>query len=133
MSPRSSAQGGMKMAMGSSRDYGGERSAVFRLPLLPGCEFHQPQVLLGELHEHQSSELLLRAEIQKPQEVLRSATEINAKIIGLPDKLGTVRAGAYADLIALKGDPLRDLGLLQDQGAHLDLIMKAGVVVKRAL
>jgi len=89
--------------------------------------------LLGELHEHQSRELLLRAKVQKPHEVLRSATEVNALILGLPDKLGAIRAGAYADLIALKGDPMRDLGLLQDQGAHLDLIMKAGAVVKRAL
>jgi len=89
--------------------------------------------LLGELHEHQSEELLLRARIQKPHEVLRAATEINAEILGLSGKLGAIRPGAYADLIAVKGDPLRDLGLLQDQGAHLDLIMKAGAVVKRAL
>jgi imidazolonepropionase-like amidohydrolase len=89
--------------------------------------------LLGELHEHQSEELLLRARVQKPHEVLRAATEINAGILGLSGKLGAIRSGAYADLIAVKGDPLRDLGLLQDQGAHLDLIMKAGAVVKRAL
>jgi imidazolonepropionase-like amidohydrolase len=89
--------------------------------------------LLGDLHEYQSEELLLRARVQKPHEVLRAATEINAEILGLSGKLGAVRPGAYADLIAVKGDPLRDLGLLQDQGAHLDLIMKAGAVVKRAL
>jgi imidazolonepropionase-like amidohydrolase len=89
--------------------------------------------LLGELHEHQSEEFLLRARVQKPHEILRAATEINAGILGLSGKLGAIRPGAYADLIAVKGDPLRDLGLLQDQGAHLDLIKKAGAVVKRAV
>lgn len=87
--------------------------------------------LLGELHEHQSSEFLLRAQVQKPHEVLRAATEVNAQILGLSGKLGCIRAGAFADLIAVRGNPMQDLGLLQDQGAHLDLIMKAGVIVKR--
>ena len=58
---------------------------------------------------------------------------MNAAILGLAGKLGAIRPGAYADLIAVNGDPTRDLGLLQDQGAHLDLIVKAGSVVKRAM
>lgn len=98
-----------------------------------GVEIGLGTDLLGELHEHQSGELLLRAQVQKPYEVLRSATEVNAAILGLSGKLGTIQPGAYADLIAINGDPTRDLGLLQDQGAHLDLIVKAGSVVKRSI
>lgn len=89
--------------------------------------------LLGELHDHQSRELQLRAQVQRPHEVLRAATEVNAEIVGMSGKLGAIAPGAYADLLALRGDPLNDLGLLQDQGAHLDLIMKAGAFVKREL
>ena len=37
------------------------------------------------------------------------------------------------DLIAVDGDPIADLGLLQDQGAHLPLIMKGGRIFKNTL
>ena len=48
-------------------------------------------------------------------------------------RLGVVAPGAHADLIAVDGNPLEDLGLLQDQGAHLPLIMKEGRIMKDAL
>jgi imidazolonepropionase-like amidohydrolase len=41
--------------------------------------------------------------------------------------------GAYADLLIVDGDPYRDLGVFQDQGAHLPAIMKAGRFVKNDL
>ena len=41
-------------------------------------------------------------------------------------KLGTLRPGAYADLLVLDGDPLQDLAVFQDQGAHIAAIMKGG-------
>ena len=41
--------------------------------------------------------------------------------------------GAFADLLVVDGDPLADLGLLQDQGAHIPAIVKGGVFVKNAL
>ena len=40
--------------------------------------------------------------------------------------LGVIAPGAYADLLLVDGDPLRDLKLFQDQGAHLVAIMKGG-------
>ena len=42
-------------------------------------------------------------------------------------------ARAYADLIAVDGDPLRDLTLLGGQGKHMPLIMKAGALVKNVI
>ena len=42
-------------------------------------------------------------------EVLESATRINADIIGLGDKIGTIKAGKLADLAVIDGDPLSDL------------------------
>ena len=48
-------------------------------------------------------------------------------------KLGVIAPGAFADLVAVDGNPLEDLGLLQEQGKHLPLIMKAGRVVKNTL
>jgi imidazolonepropionase-like amidohydrolase len=86
--------------------------------------------LLGDMHSHQSDELTLRARLQSPLEVLRSATLINAEILGESGRLGVIKPGAIADLIAVNGDPLADLTLLQHQGRHLDLIIKDGDIHK---
>jgi imidazolonepropionase-like amidohydrolase len=89
--------------------------------------------LLGEFHAYQSEELQIRARVQKPLAVLRSATLVNAEILGQTGRLGTIAPGALADLVAVDGNPLEDLGLLQNQGRHLSLIVKNGAVFKRAL
>jgi imidazolonepropionase-like amidohydrolase len=89
--------------------------------------------LLGEFHQYQSEEFQIRARVQEPRAVLAAATLVNAEILGLTGKLGVIAPGALADLIAVDGNPLKDLGLLQEQGRHLGLIMKNGAVFKRAL
>ncbi|HJS90392.1 MAG TPA: amidohydrolase family protein [Steroidobacteraceae bacterium] len=89
--------------------------------------------LLGQLQEEQSREFLLRREVMSPIEIIRSATLIGAEIVRMEGKLGVIEPGALADLIVVDGDPLKDLGLLQDQGAHLSLIMKEGQLHKNRL
>jgi imidazolonepropionase-like amidohydrolase len=89
--------------------------------------------LLGELHWDQSREFTLRSEVVAPIEIIRSATTIAAQILRLEGKVGTLVSGAYADLIVVDGDPLQDLALLEDQGKHLSVIMKAGKFHKRRL
>lgn len=89
--------------------------------------------LIGPLHVHQARELLLRAEVQSPFEVLHSATAINAELLNRPGELGVVAPGAVADLLLVDGDPLTDLGLLQEQGKHLAVIMKGGALHKNRL
>ena len=58
---------------------------------------------------------------------------VGAELLGLPGELGTVAPDAFADLLIVDGDPLRDLSLLQGQGEHLSLIMKAGALYKNRL
>jgi imidazolonepropionase-like amidohydrolase len=89
--------------------------------------------LLGELHVHQSEEFLIRAQVMKPIDILRSATSVNARLLNRAGELGMVKAGALADLIVVDGDPLQDLSLLTRQGAHLPLIMKGGMMMKMAM
>jgi imidazolonepropionase-like amidohydrolase len=89
--------------------------------------------LLGDLHEHQSEEFSIRCRVQEPRAVLASATTINAQILGQDSLLGTIAPGAWADLIAIDGNPLEDMGLLEGQGRHLDLIMTRGAFFKRTL
>lgn len=54
----------------------------------------------------------------------RSATSLNAEIIGWSDRVGSVEKGRYADLIAVPGDPLKDITLLE----RVSFVMKGGVV-----
>lgn len=89
--------------------------------------------LLGELHDYQSDEFLIRARVQKPHEVLHSATQVNARILGQEGRLGVIAPGANADLIACRANPLDDLGVLRGQGEGLALIIKDGRIVKHEL
>jgi imidazolonepropionase-like amidohydrolase len=88
--------------------------------------------LLGEMHRHQSEEFVIRGRALPAHEVIASATYIAAKLLRQDGKLGAVAPGAYADLIAVDGDPLKDLSLLTAQGRHMPLIMKGGAFVKRS-
>jgi imidazolonepropionase-like amidohydrolase len=89
--------------------------------------------LLGSLHDYQSREFLLRAEVLSPYEVLKSATSVNAELLNRSGELGVVAPGAIADLLVVDGDPLKDLGLLQEDGRYLPVIMKDGEFHKLAL
>jgi len=89
--------------------------------------------LLGELHEHQSEEFLIRAEALPAVEVLRAATVNAAEVLRMEGRLGVVAPGAFADLIVVDGNPLDDFGLLQEQGRHMPCIMKSGRMLKTTL
>ena len=89
--------------------------------------------LLGEMHRHQSEEFVIRGRVLPAHEVIASATTVAARLCRMEGQIGTVAAGAYADLVVVDGDPLKDLSLLTHQGAHMPLIMKAGVIVKNHL
>jgi len=89
--------------------------------------------LLGQLQVEQSREFLFRAEVLKPIEIIRQATLVGAEVLRHEGKLGVVEPGAFADLIVVDGDPVKDLKLFLDQGTHLPVIMKAGQFHKNAL
>jgi imidazolonepropionase-like amidohydrolase len=89
--------------------------------------------LLGQLQVEQSREFIIRSEVQKPIEIIRAATLIGAQIVRQVDKLGCLKPGAFADLLVIDGNPLEDLGVLQEQGKHLAAIMKGGRFYKNRL
>ncbi len=59
----------------------------------------------------------------KPLDVLRSATSINADVFGYDDKMGRLKPGLFADIIAVKGDPSQNIKALR----KLVFVMKNGV------
>ena len=67
----------------------------------------------------------MRAGLDSPASIIRSATATNAELLLQKEKLGTIAPGAYADLLIVEGDPLADLHILADPKKNLKLIMKA--------
>jgi len=86
--------------------------------------------LLGETHAQQNREFTIRAEVQSAAEILRSATRVNAEILGCADELGVIAPGAYADLLVVDGNPLEDIGLLARPEETIDVIVARGEIVK---
>jgi imidazolonepropionase-like amidohydrolase len=63
---------------------------------------------------------------QTPMEAMQSATLVSAELMGWEDRVGSLRPGRFADLIAVDGDPLDDVTVLED----IPFVMKGGEVVK---
>ena len=95
-----------------------------------GCKIGSGSDLLGDMQSQRAVEFELKAQVMKPMEVLVSATQVNAQIFKIETDIGTVEPGKYADLLLLKGNPLKDLRLFQNQD-NLLMIMKGGVAYKR--
>ena len=87
--------------------------------------------LFGPLHDMQSDEFRIRAEVLSPFEILASATKTNAELLNMYPKLGCIRPGALADILIVDGNPLRNLSLLQHPHRALTHIMKSGRFYKR--
>jgi len=62
-----------------------------------------------------------------PMEAIQMATKAAADLIGISDQAGTIEKGKWADLIAVSGDPLANIRLLED----VKFVMKGGVIVKK--
>ncbi|KKB09139.1 metal-dependent hydrolase family protein [Devosia chinhatensis] len=89
--------------------------------------------LLGQLRKYHCMEFELLAKVLTPAEIIRSATIIGARLCRLDGQVGVVAEKAFADLLVVDGNPLEDIALLQDDGAHMPMIMANGRVVKSAL
>jgi len=61
-----------------------------------------------------------------PMEVMKSATSVAAKVLGMEDQLGSIAPGKLADLVAVPGNPLQDITLTE----QVEFVMKDGVRVK---
>lgn len=63
---------------------------------------------------------------ESPAAAIVAATSLNAEIIGWNDRVGSVEAGKFADLIAVSGDPLQDITVL----GRVGFVMKGGTVYR---
>ena len=62
-----------------------------------------------------------------PAQAIRSATVTAAELLGKKDSLGAVEAGKFADIVAVPGDPLKDVTVME----NVNFVMKGGMVIRR--
>ncbi|MEM8823371.1 MAG: amidohydrolase family protein [Pseudomonadota bacterium] len=90
-----------------------------------GCDLHGDVFL-----QTQGRELALRGQVQRPVDVLRSATSINAEIVQRKGELGEITPGALADLILVEGDPMTDLSVFTHSARTVRLVIQDGQIVR---
>ena len=100
----------------SARTRRGSRSARYRRRRVP--------------HGQNAHELVVRTSLgESPLASLIAATRLNAEIIGWSDRVGTLEVGKLADIVAVPGDPLRDIRVMERVG----FVMKGGIVYREEL
>ena len=100
----------------------------YDVPLALGTDLWGPEAQKSQLREFE-----IRTELDSAANVIRSATITNAALMMQEGKLGTIAAGAYADLLVVDGDPLTDLRVMLDPQKNLKFIMKDGIIHKNEL
>jgi imidazolonepropionase-like amidohydrolase len=64
-----------------------------------------------------------------PARAIQSGTIVNAEVLGWQDQVGSIEAGKFADLVAMSGDPMRDITELQ----RVKFVMKGGKIIRNEL
>jgi imidazolonepropionase-like amidohydrolase len=80
--------------------------------------------------ENQAKEFKLMVDAgMAPMKAIKSATTVAAELLDMSGKIGEISPGAFADIVAVKGDPLTDITALE----HVGFVMKDGKVYKQEL
>jgi imidazolonepropionase-like amidohydrolase len=102
-------------------------SSAFRRALAAGIPIGFGTDAMVVPHGQNALEFKVRVRLgESPMSAIVSATRLNAAILGWSDRIGTVEKGKLADLVAVPGDPLRDITAMERVG----FVMKAGVVYR---
>jgi imidazolonepropionase-like amidohydrolase len=110
-----------------SRQMTGAKERSFRMVLKAGLPIGFGTDAAVIPHGENAKEFAYRVRLgQSPEAAIASATKTAAEIIGWSDRVGTIEPGKFADVIAVAGDPLRDITELE----RVIWVMKGGNVAK---
>ena len=113
-----------------SRQIGAIKDAGFRRALAAGIPIGFATDAMVIPHGDNAKEFAERVKLgESPMASIVAATSLNAEILGWQDRVGSLAAGKFADLIAVPGNPLQDITALQRVG----FVMKGGVTYRAEL
>jgi len=102
-----------------------KRAIQAGVPIAAGSDMY---LTMPRMTRGQASLLVYEAYAESgltPMQIIHAATSNAAELLGRQDRIGTLEVGKFADIIAVPGDPLKDIRALE----HAKLVMKGGVVV----
>lgn len=85
--------------------------------------------LLGTMRRRQNEEFAIRARVQEPWDVLRGATSVAAGLLGHSGLIGTLRPGAFADVVLTRHDPSADVTVLAEPEQEIPAVLFTGTRV----
>ena len=101
------------------------RAIKFGVPIAAGSDMY---LSMPHMTRGQASLLVYEAYTDSgmsPMDIIHAATRNAAELLGMQNRIGTLGAGKLADIIAVPGDPLKDVRVLE----HAKFVMKGGEVI----
>jgi imidazolonepropionase-like amidohydrolase len=102
-----------------------KRAIKFGVPIAAGSDMY---LSMPGMNRGQASLLVYEAYAEAgmtPMDIIHAATRNASELLGMQDRIGTLEPGKFADIIAVPGDPLKDVRALE----HAKFVMKGGAVI----
>jgi imidazolonepropionase-like amidohydrolase len=102
---------------------------IFKKALAAGLKMPMGTDAVAGAHGQNAREIIVRVKDggQKPMDALVAATSLSAESLGLGETIGTLAPGYDADLVAVRGDPIEDIGALK----NVTFVMKGGKIYRQ--